>query len=64
MVLNFNTRHESAHILALQQGKGKSDVYPTLEYLTQILPTGRPPLIGQVSANFCELRVSRGQRNG
>jgi hypothetical protein len=27
-------------------------------------PTERPPLAGEVIANFCGLRVSRGQRNG
>jgi hypothetical protein len=26
--------------------------------------TGRPPIVGEVSANFCELKVLRGQRNG
>jgi hypothetical protein len=28
------------------------------------IPTELPPLVGEVSANFCEYRVSRGQRNG
>jgi hypothetical protein len=28
------------------------------------IPTERPPLIGEVSVNFCGQRVSRGQRNG
>jgi hypothetical protein len=28
------------------------------------IPTERPPLVGEVSANFCGLRMSRGQRNG
>jgi hypothetical protein len=28
------------------------------------IPTERPPLLGEVSANFCGWRVSRGQRNG
>jgi hypothetical protein len=28
------------------------------------IPTERPPLVGQVSDNFCGWRVSRGQRNG
>jgi hypothetical protein len=28
------------------------------------IPTERPPLVGEVSANFCGERVSRGQRNG
>jgi hypothetical protein len=28
------------------------------------IPTERPPLVGEVSANFCGLRVSRGQLNG
>jgi hypothetical protein len=27
-------------------------------------PTERPPLVGEVSANFCGLRVLRSQRNG
>jgi hypothetical protein len=27
------------------------------------IPTERPPLVGEVSANFCGQRVSRGQRN-
>jgi hypothetical protein len=27
-------------------------------------PTERPPLVGEVIANFCGLRVPRGQRNG
>jgi hypothetical protein len=27
------------------------------------IPTERPPLVGQVSANLCGLRVLRGQRN-
>jgi hypothetical protein len=26
-------------------------------------PIERPPIVGEVSANFCELRVSRGQHN-
>jgi hypothetical protein len=26
--------------------------------------TGRPPLVGEVSANFCGYRVPRGQRDG
>jgi hypothetical protein len=28
------------------------------------IPTERPPLVGEVSANFCGQRVSRGQRGG
>jgi hypothetical protein len=28
------------------------------------ITTERPPLVGEVSANFCGYRVSRGQRNG
>jgi hypothetical protein len=28
------------------------------------IPTERPPLVGEVSANFCGKRVSRGERNG
>jgi hypothetical protein len=28
------------------------------------IPTERPRLVGEVSANFCGQRVSRGQRNG
>jgi hypothetical protein len=28
------------------------------------IPTERPPLVGEVSANFCGERVSRGQRDG
>jgi hypothetical protein len=28
----------------------------------RIMPTERPPLVGEVSANFCGYRVSRGQR--
>jgi hypothetical protein len=28
------------------------------------IPTERPPLVGEVSANFCGRRVSRGQRDG
>jgi hypothetical protein len=28
------------------------------------IPTERPPLVGEVSANFCGYRVSRGQRDG
>jgi hypothetical protein len=28
------------------------------------MPTERPPLVDEVSANFCGLMVSRGQRNG
>jgi hypothetical protein len=28
------------------------------------IPTERPPLVGEVSINFCGQRVSRGQRNG
>jgi hypothetical protein len=28
------------------------------------IPTERPPLVGEVNANFCGQRVSRGQRNG
>jgi hypothetical protein len=28
------------------------------------IPNERPPLVGEVSANFCGQRVSRGQRNG
>jgi hypothetical protein len=27
------------------------------------IPTERPPLVGEVSANFCGYRVLRGQRN-
>jgi hypothetical protein len=30
----------------------------------QTIPTERPPLVGEVSANVCGYRVSRGQRNG
>jgi hypothetical protein len=30
----------------------------------QTIPTERSPLIGEVSANLCALRVSRGQRDG
>jgi hypothetical protein len=28
------------------------------------MPTERPPLVGEVSANYCGYRVSHGQRNG
>jgi hypothetical protein len=28
------------------------------------IPTERPPLVGEVSSNFCEYRVQRGQRDG
>jgi hypothetical protein len=28
------------------------------------IPTERPPLVGEMIANFCELRVPRGQRDG
>jgi hypothetical protein len=28
------------------------------------IPTERPPLVGEVSANFCEYRVPHGQRDG
>jgi hypothetical protein len=28
------------------------------------IPTERPPLVGEVIANFCGQRVSRGQRDG
>jgi hypothetical protein len=28
------------------------------------IPTERPPIVGQISANFCGQRVSHGQRNG
>jgi hypothetical protein len=31
---------------------------------TRTIPTEWPPLVGEVSANFCGQRVSRGQRNG
>jgi hypothetical protein len=27
-------------------------------------PTERPPLVGEVIANYCGKRMSRGQRNG
>jgi hypothetical protein len=30
----------------------------------QTTPTERPPLVGEISANLCGQRVSRGQRNG
>jgi hypothetical protein len=30
----------------------------------RIIPTERPPLVGEVSANFSGERVLRGQRNG
>jgi hypothetical protein len=30
---------------------------------TNYIPTERPPLVGEISANFNEQRVSRGQRN-
>jgi hypothetical protein len=32
--------------------------------LSVAIPTERPPLVGEISANICEYRVSRGQRNG
>jgi hypothetical protein len=32
--------------------------------LKRTMPTERLPLLGKVSANFCGLRVSHGQRNG
>jgi hypothetical protein len=28
------------------------------------IPAERPPLVGEVNANFCGKKVSRGQRNG
>jgi hypothetical protein len=28
------------------------------------IPTERPPLVGEVTANFCGSRVPRGQRDG
>jgi hypothetical protein len=28
------------------------------------IPTERPPLVGEVTAKFCGLRVPRGQRDG
>jgi hypothetical protein len=30
----------------------------------QTIPTMRPPLVDEVSANFCGYRVPRGQRDG
>jgi hypothetical protein len=32
--------------------------------LERTIPTKRPPLVGEVSANFRRLRASRGQRIG
>jgi hypothetical protein len=32
--------------------------------LERTTPTERPPLVGEVSANFCGYRVPRGQREG
>jgi hypothetical protein len=36
---------------------------PWLESASILIPTERPPLDGEVSANFSGLMVSRGQRN-
>jgi hypothetical protein len=35
-----------------------------LPRLLKTIPTERPPLVGEVSANVCGQTVSRGQRNG
>jgi hypothetical protein len=42
----------------------KTTTTPWLLVRTRTIPTERPPLVGEVSANFCGYRVSRGQRNG
>jgi hypothetical protein len=43
---------------------GRYLITPSLLVRKRTIPTERPPLVGQVSANFCGQRVSRGQRNG
>jgi hypothetical protein len=40
----------------------KHSTWPVVRKRT--IPTERPPLVGEVSANFCGQRVSRSQRNG
>jgi hypothetical protein len=37
---------------------------PWLSVCKRTIPAERPPLVGEVSANFYGLRVSHGQRNG
>jgi hypothetical protein len=54
--------HSSAHYQLFQSnGQTKHSVALVRE---RTIPTERQPLLGEVSANFCRQRVSRGQRDG
>jgi hypothetical protein len=44
--------------------KNNKKITPWLLVRKRTIPTERPPLVGQVSANFCWHRVSRVQSNG
>jgi hypothetical protein len=44
--------------------KTKKKKTPWLVVRKRTIPTEQPPLVSEVSANFCESRVLRGQRNG
>jgi hypothetical protein len=41
----------------------KKKLNPVAVVFKLTIPTERPPLVGEVSANLCEQRVLRGQRN-
>jgi hypothetical protein len=47
-----------------QLSKKKKTKTPWLLVRKRTVPTKRPPLVSEVSANFCGYRVSCGQRNG
>jgi hypothetical protein len=51
-----------SHLLPTPYSKTKLDSVAWVR--RQTIPTERPPLVGEVSANFCGQWVSRGQRDG
>jgi hypothetical protein len=52
---------QSAEV-GVELNAGRTNTVPLVRERT--IPAERPPLVGEISANFCGLRVSRGQRDG
>jgi hypothetical protein len=55
------TRHRDSLTVRIFYQRPKKNSGPLARQRT--IPTERPPLVGEISANFSEQRVSRGQRN-
>jgi hypothetical protein len=67
LIVSRNVRLDSKKkplndMLVIAQQKQKKNSVALVR--KRAIPTERPPLVGEVTANFCGQRVSRGQRKG